>query len=313
MEKKISFILPTLNEARYLRGVIASIHQYASQLEAYEIIVVDNGSKDDTVAIAEKSGARVFCISEVNVGALRNLGAEKSKYDYLVFLDADVFLTSRWQERISDVLDILTDTAYIITGSSCGIGSQPGWIEKYWWGQANCYRPPSYINSGHMVVNRRIFKELGAFDETLKTGEDSDFCRRARKESIEIVNDAKLHVIHEGYPKTLSQFFKRERWHGLGDISSMGTFLRSKPALIATIQSALLVVAFVLALAAQDPLWLFLYPAFILPVCFLAAHKRCPTISGCLIVNTALYFIYFWARALGFLGAFLKIRFSRHR
>ena len=56
-------------------------------------------------------------------------------------------------------------------------------IEPCWWGQAKEKNKINYINSGHMIVQRRVFQKLGGFDEQLKTGEDSEFCQRQRNRS----------------------------------------------------------------------------------------------------------------------------------
>lgn len=313
MTYAVSFILPALNESQNIRGAITSIHRYASCLDAYEIIVVDNGSTDDTVQIAQNEGAIVYCKPGLTVGALRNFGASKAQYTYLAFLDADVFLSHMWRERIIPVLNRLSEKAFIITGSTCGIGDNPSLIEYCWWGQVKDRKRLNYINSGHMVLRRDVFHKLGGFDEELTTGEDVEFCQRQRDVKVEILDDAALSVVHEGYPKTWYQFFKRERWHGLGDYSSFSLFMRSKPALIATIQATLLISSLAFCVVTGNYYWLLLYPSFILPVYFLAAYQRSPAINRCLMVNACLYMAYFWARAFALLGALSKRNYSRKR
>ncbi len=312
MTYNCTFILPTLNESRHIGGVLKSIHKYGACLNAYEIVVVDNGSKDETVSIAEKNGARVYCKPGVNVGALRNSGAAEARFDYLVFLDADVYLTSDWQDRILHVLDSLRANPNAISGSTCGISENPGIIESCWWGGPKKTQV-NYINSGHMIVGRSTFYELGGFDESLKTGEDSEFCRRLRDVEVKIYHDPALSVIHEGYPKSWYQFFRRERWHGLGDYSSLSIFMRSKPALVSTFQAFLLIIALSIWLATGNWLWLFIYPAFILPLCAFAAWRRANSSLKCLLINTGLFLTYFWARAFALADALYKRSYARSR
>ena len=313
MNHAISFILPALNEARHIQGAIASIHKFSTHLYEYEIIVIDNGSVDGTGVTAQNNGAIVYSIPGISVGALRNFGASKARYDYLVFLDADVCLTAMWQKRILQVLDRLQENGYVIAGSTCGTSANPSLIESCWWGQAKEKNKVNYINSGHMIVKRHVFQKLGGFDEQLKTGEDSEFCQRHRDIEVEIVHDAALHVIHEGYPKTWYQFFRRERWHGLGDYSSLDIFMRSKPALVSRCQAALSIATLALGAATGNLYWLCIYPAIIMPVCFLLAYRRSPAINRCLLVNAGLFFAYFWARALSLADVISKRHCTRQR
>ena len=313
MDTSVSFILPTLNEARHIEGFIRSIRKHTSCLDTYEVVVVDNGSTDSTTKIAHQCGARVYSKPGLTVGALRNFGASMAKYANLVFLDADVYLTARWEMSILKTLDRLSGNAYIIAGSTCGISANPSLIESCWWGHASVKTKANYINSGHMIVHCHVFQALGGFDERLKTGEDAEFCQREREIEVEIYHDPSLHVIHNGYPKTWYDFFKRERWHGLGDYSSISLFIRSKPALLATTQAAVLVIASFLCLASGKFYWFMLYPLYILPISFLAAYKRAPTANLCLIVNTTLYFIYFWARTFALLDFMAKRKYTHNR
>lgn len=311
MNHSVSFIVPALNESLHIRGAIASINKYSAHLDEYEILVIDNGSNDDTVGIAENIGATVYCKPGLSLGALRNFGASIARYDYLVFLDADVYLTPMWQERILKVIERLTENELVIAGSTYGIPANPSLIEACWWGQATGREKVNYINSGHMIVRRQVFNKLGGFDVNLKTGEDSEFCQRERREPVDIVHDPDLFVIHEGYPKTWRQFFKRERWHGLGDYNSLSIFKRSKPALVSIAQAVLSVAAFILSVATGNFCWLLLYPTIILPVCILAAYKRSHAINRCLVVNAGLFLTYFWARAIALMDVQLERNCSR--
>ena len=97
-----------------------------------------------------------------------------------------------------------------------------------------------HISGGNLIVSRDAFSVLGGFDSTLKTGEDVDFCDRAKREpNIEFFTDSEFQCIHLGYPRNIPQFAKRELWHGEGDFRSISDFLKSKVAIVAMIYGLL--------------------------------------------------------------------------
>jgi len=82
-----SVVIPCLNQARYLRAALESVR--TQSLSAIETIVVDDGSIDDTAAVAEAAGATVVRQSNQGLSAARNRGLRLANAPYIVFLDAD--------------------------------------------------------------------------------------------------------------------------------------------------------------------------------------------------------------------------------
>ena len=94
---KISIIIPTINEANnlpLLLSDLSTIHKDG------EIIIVDCGSEDKTIDIANIYGAKVYKSKERNRGLQLDLGAKKSSGDWLIFLHADTRLTYDWFTKI---------------------------------------------------------------------------------------------------------------------------------------------------------------------------------------------------------------------
>ena len=87
--QKISVIIPILNEAKILEKTLS---QLQSELEAHELIVVDGGSTDGSVHIAEKYGKVI--VSELGRAKQLNTGAASATGDILIFLHADIWLES---------------------------------------------------------------------------------------------------------------------------------------------------------------------------------------------------------------------------
>jgi len=98
---KISIIIPTINEANNLPLLLSDLSIIKKE---GEIIIVDCGSEDKTIDVANIYGAKVFILNEKNRGFQLNIGAKNSKGDWLMFLHADTRLTHDWFRKINSVL-----------------------------------------------------------------------------------------------------------------------------------------------------------------------------------------------------------------
>ncbi len=98
---KISIIIPTINEANNLPLLLSDLS--IIQKEG-EILVVDSGSEDRTIDIANIYGAKVYKSKERNRGLQLDIGAKNSKEDWLIFLHADTRLNHHWFRKLKSVL-----------------------------------------------------------------------------------------------------------------------------------------------------------------------------------------------------------------
>ena len=98
---KISIIIPTINEANNLPLLLSDLSFIQKK---GEIIIVDGGSKDKTIDVANIYGAKVFKSKERNRGLQLDIGAKNSKGEWLIFLHADTRLTHDWFRKINSVL-----------------------------------------------------------------------------------------------------------------------------------------------------------------------------------------------------------------
>ena len=98
---KISIIIPTINESNNLPLLLSDL---SNIIKEGETLIVDGGSQDKTIDIANIYGAKVFKSKERNRGYQLNMGAKNSKGDWLVFLHADSRLTHDWFTKIKSVL-----------------------------------------------------------------------------------------------------------------------------------------------------------------------------------------------------------------
>ena len=100
---KFSFIIPVLNEEKYIAKCIYSIKKQFG--EDFEIIVVDNGSKDKTVEIVNKMGVSLVYERKKGISNARNTGAKKAKGELLCFMDADGILSNNWLVEVRKTIN----------------------------------------------------------------------------------------------------------------------------------------------------------------------------------------------------------------
>lgn len=221
----ISFIVPTFNEEKYIeRCLRAIVDEIALSDAPCEIIVVDNLSQDKTLEIASKFDVSIYkCDSQGNPSSTRNLGAKKSKYSILSFVDGDCLITKNWISRLINHYKAHHNGAY---GGPVLSPADGNWIERSW--------APTVVQSytlknvslagGNFSICRSLFFELNGFDESLITAEDDDLSKKVISKNYLVTNDSNHPVIHLGYPKTFLEIYKKQIWHGTSQLKAHGIF-----------------------------------------------------------------------------------------
>lgn len=311
----LSFIIPALNEEEHIGGVLDAIVDNIRGKLLYEVIVVDNGSSDRTVEISEKRGAVCLKVPGCPISTLRNMGETEAKSNILVFLDADVYLGKGWGEQIGPVIEKLCDQTNIITGSLYGISEGNNWIERIWFAPRTTQKEVKYINGGHLILHRSFFTKMHGFDPELETGEDYEFCARAKAMGAIIENNPDLKVIHAGYPKSIRRFFGRERWHGRGDNRSIKAILSSKPATLSLV-NFFWAIACTAGAATHSGIWvvfLSMYIFYLTAISLASSVNR----SGCkinrdMLATIFLYMVYFTARTFSLVDVLISFIFRKY-
>lgn len=214
MKPRVSFVVPVRNDAVRLETCLRSIALNSHGSHQIEVIVVDNGSTDDSVAVARRCGADVLSIEHARVAELRNQGAQRAHADVLAFIDADNEIAAGWVYAALECLH-LPNTA--VVGALYQPPVDGTWVQRTYGhlrGIPNGQHDADWLGSGNLAVSRAAFESVGGFDTSLETCEDVDFCHRIRARGLRVLSDARLKSIHHGDPKTLSEVFSSERWRG---------------------------------------------------------------------------------------------------
>ena len=204
----VSVIIPTYNRGHLIHEALESVSSQTYQ--DFEVIVVDDGSSDQTRSILEAvpTDKKVRYILQENRGSAsaRNRGGEEAIGEYLAFLDSDDLFLPTKLEKQTAVLDANSEFAMVqsyfekfrTSGEELGTrettffsGHVYPQILTYW----------SYLlNPSCILIRKSVFEELGGFDESMHSAEDLDFFRRvARKYPIGLIPEvlAKIRV-HPG-------------------------------------------------------------------------------------------------------------------
>jgi len=192
MRDSVSVVIPTYNYGRFITAAINSVLAQTSRPS--EIIVVDDGSTDNTTEIVSNFGDRVKYVRQENAGvcAARNRGVAESKADHIAFIDADDVWQPTFLEKMLERFS-KDDTVGLV---HCGMREfdhvtgrtlrthvgEKGSLERLLlWESVN-------VTGSVIAVSRKAFDEAGGFDPKMKVGEDWDFCYRvAQKFTIEFV------------------------------------------------------------------------------------------------------------------------------
>jgi len=187
-EPLVSVIIPNYNYGRFLEESIGSaLNQTYPNVE---VIVVDDGSTDDSVDVANSFNDRIRFISQENAGvsAARNRGIAESRGEVIAFLDSDdVWLPEKLEKQMR-ILEKDPDVGLVHCGYiEVDSDGKPGQIHVDGMsGQVAIellrYRRPVILGGGSAaIVRRSIFDRIGGFDPNVSPAEDWEFYYRCAR------------------------------------------------------------------------------------------------------------------------------------
>lgn len=179
MKPFFSIIIPTLNEEDFLPRLLDDIKKQKEK--DYEVIVVDGSSVDNTKQITIDYKKKYYRLKVNNVSTQRNFGAEKAKGKYLVFLDADIRIKKNFLKNIAKNINEKKGLIFI----PYLIPEKGNEEYKSMFDLLNMLveftqnLSKKFSMGGSMVIEARIFKLIGGFNEKLRMSEDHEIIQRA--------------------------------------------------------------------------------------------------------------------------------------
>ncbi|MDT8316994.1 MAG: glycosyltransferase family A protein [bacterium] len=181
---ELSVVIPTRNRAIYLKDAIESIFKQTLNEDLFEVLIIDNGSTDETARVVRELSAKTkrikyFFAPEPGLHVGRHLGAKEAKGEILVYADDDILATPDW---LNSVKKRFEDSDVALLGGKIlpmWEGEIPSWIDlfksepQYGWtigflslldfGDESKLIPADYVYGCNFSIRKSVLYECGGF------------------------------------------------------------------------------------------------------------------------------------------------------
>ena len=244
----VSVVIPTFNGADRLPATLAALARQTLPREDWEVVVIDDGSTDNTGEVAAAGGARVIRFpANRGVGAARNAGVAEARAPVLAFIDDDCIPQPDWLEQL---IEPFRDSSVDGVGGKIHPAGDDGLMLRYLkarnpWAPLpaellrssnRLYRLLVYLKGlmrvgqrggdpeelfavagANMAFRAELLAGVGGFDETYRVSEETELCRRAHslRPGTRIVYRPTAVVGHH-FGANIRNVLRRAHWYGEG-------------------------------------------------------------------------------------------------
>lgn len=215
----VTVVITSFNYAEYLGQAIESV--LAQTYKADEIIVVDDGSTDDTSEVASRYPVRLIRQENRGVAAARNAGIAAARSPYIICLDADDMLDRLYIQTLlpAFVKDRGLGIAYVSMTLFDGTGYSKfvQWPEFDWDIQSKVSNPPATCIPSASMFRRSMWERAGGYQQVWAPGEDTEFWLRGLSVGFTAkkVSDAPLFLYraHLDSASRTKKYRRIDDWH----------------------------------------------------------------------------------------------------
>lgn len=214
---KVAIVIPSYNAARTIGSAIEGCMLQDYPRDKLEIIVVDDGSTDETRDIVTRYPVRYIYQPNAGPAKARNTGWKNSKAEIICVMDSDCIPEKRWVAKvvndyqkknpdcvgsrygIANPENLLADCIY------CEFLVRYSWMSEY----------PKFIGSHGCSFKRSVLEELGGYNESypMASAEDNDLAYRILGKNRKILFDKDI-VIKHYFPTSWRKYLRVQFWHG---------------------------------------------------------------------------------------------------
>jgi glycosyltransferase involved in cell wall biosynthesis len=211
---EVSVVIPVRNGADSIPALLASLDGQTLERERYEVILVDNASRDDTARIAREAGVTVVSEPIANRSRARNRGIASAASDFIAFTDADCVAAPGWLEAL---IGCRGRSPLIAGDVRVRTADPPNLVERFeslWRFGQESWVADGWAATANLAADKRALDAIGGFDETWRhIGEDVDLCIRAGQEGFHLsfCRDALITHDAEHEPRAM---LRRAFYHG---------------------------------------------------------------------------------------------------
>ena len=202
----VSVIIPTYNEEQYVEDCLKSLKEQI--FKNFEVILVDDGSTDNTVKTATKYKIRIIKQNHKGPGTARNRGAREARGKILVLIDADMYFDRDYIKNL--ILPIINDKEIIGTTHDYEIATNLSSPWSRLWGKVRVSKDKAWQVKIFRAIKKDKFLEMGGFDQKYGYADDQTFWyKHGIKPTV-----AKNTTCYHKNPSSLKATYKQARWIG---------------------------------------------------------------------------------------------------
>jgi glycosyltransferase involved in cell wall biosynthesis len=236
----LSVIICTFNRERLLENCLAALSLQTFNECQFEIIVIDNNSRDNTAAVAKLFSKkcknwRYYFEPRQGLSFARNRGYGEARGDYLIYHDDDTIAPKFYMKNVFSAImkfepDIMGGPIYPYY--TC---TKPAWfkdayeIRKY--EEVSCYSKNCRVSGGNFIIKKSVLEKIGMFDVRLgmigdktRLGEDAQVLDSYRMTipnlKQRVYYSLECHIYHHVPKYKLKKSYQLKRWYCMGQLSS---------------------------------------------------------------------------------------------